>query len=60
MMWQGLKDVFKRFGQVSRADVFADGVGSVTYDSPNDAREAVNGMNGYLLEGLQLRVRQEG
>jgi hypothetical protein len=21
MMWQGLKDVFKRFGQVSRADV---------------------------------------
>jgi RNA recognition motif-containing protein len=21
MMWQGLKDLFKRFGQVSRADV---------------------------------------
>lgn len=36
-------DVFKRFGQVARADVFADGVGSVTFDSPNDAREAVNG-----------------
>ena len=39
--------------------VFADGVGSVTYDSPNDARAAANGMNGYMVEGLQLRVRQE-
>jgi RNA recognition motif-containing protein len=39
--------------------VFADGVGSVTFDSPNDARTAVNGMNGFVLEGLQLRVRQE-
>ena len=41
-------DVFKRFGQVARADVFADGVGSVTFDSPNDAREAVNGA--YVLD----------
>ena len=122
MMWQGLKDLFKNFGQVSRADVsdlgavplsstgsigpsnacariaaqvtlisclmawdrkgsptarscclrlliapcvwscvqvFADGVGSVTFDSPNDASTAVTRMNGFVLEGLQLRVRQE-
>jgi len=60
IMWQGLKDLFKRFGNVSRADVFADGMGSVTYDLPNDARAASDGMNGYVLEGLQLRVRVEG
>lgn len=40
--------------------VFADGVGSVTFDSPNDAQTAANRMNGYVVEGMQLRVRVEG
>ena len=56
IMWQGLKDMFVRFGAVKRADVYAGGVGQVTFESPNDARAAAAGLNGFVLEGQQLRV----
>eukprot|EP00960_Hanusia_phi_P042681 755655-Hanusia_phi.AAC.3 len=57
--WQTLKDLFKRFGNVVRADVYPDGQGTVVFDNPNDARNALTAMNGHLLEGNQIRIRLE-
>mmetsp|Transcript_30522 Transcript_30522/g.74904 ORF Transcript_30522/g.74904 Transcript_30522/m.74904 type:complete len:99 (-) Transcript_30522:64-360(-) len=53
--WPPLKDFFKQFGFVTRADVGPDGVGSVTYESPDGAIKAL-GASGQMVADAPVRV----
>ncbi|RVX75294.1 hypothetical protein B0A52_00647 [Exophiala mesophila] len=64
--WQDLKDLFRgaaQEGGVIRADVHMDptgrpkGTGIVAYESPNDARNAIQQFNGFDWHGRALEVR---
>ncbi|RMZ82706.1 hypothetical protein DV738_g1462, partial [Chaetothyriales sp. CBS 135597] len=66
--WQDLKDLFRQAaqeGSVIRADVHVDqtgrpkGTGIVAFESPNDARNAIQQFNGYDWQGRQLEVRED-
>ena len=59
----GLRSAFEPFGEVREAKVITDrdtgrsrGFGFVTYTNPDDAREALESMNGAMLDGRTLRV----
>lgn len=58
-----LHEAFKRFGLIREAKVITDrhtgrskGFGFVSYESSNDAQEAVDEMNGVELEGRAINV----
>ncbi|KFY48172.1 hypothetical protein V495_01544, partial [Pseudogymnoascus sp. VKM F-4514 (FW-929)] len=66
--WQDLKDLFRqaaREGAVIRADVHIGpdgrpkGSGIVAFESPNDARNAIQQFNGYDWQGRPLEVRED-
>ncbi|KIW69019.1 hypothetical protein PV04_04923 [Phialophora macrospora] len=66
--WQDLKDLFRQASQegtVIRADVHVDptgrpkGTGIVAFESPNDARNAIQQFNGYDWHGRALEVRED-
>ncbi|KAJ4545630.1 g-strand binding protein [Exophiala dermatitidis] len=66
--WQDLKDLFRQAateGGVIRADVHVDatgrpkGTGIVAFESPNDARNAIQQFNGYDWHGRALEVRED-
>jgi len=66
--WQDLKDLFRqaaRTGAVVRADVQAGpdgrpkGSGIVVFESPDDARNAIQQFNGYEWQGRLLEVRED-
>ncbi|KIW89413.1 uncharacterized protein Z519_10267 [Cladophialophora bantiana CBS 173.52] len=66
--WQDLKDLFRQAAQegtVIRADVHVDpsgrpkGTGIVAFESPNDARNAIQQFNGYDWHGRALEVRED-
>ncbi|ETN46635.1 uncharacterized protein HMPREF1541_00821 [Cyphellophora europaea CBS 101466] len=66
--WQDLKDLFRQAAQeggVIRADVHMDqtgrpkGTGIVAFESPNDARNAIQQFNGYDWQGRALEVRED-
>ncbi|CAK47988.1 uncharacterized protein An06g01440 [Aspergillus niger] len=66
--WQDLKDLFRQAAQqgaVIRADVHTDatgrpkGSGIVAFESPEDARNAIQQFNGYDWQGRQLEVRED-
>ncbi|KAK5952925.1 g-strand binding protein [Knufia fluminis] len=66
--WQDLKDLFRgaaQEGSVIRADVHVDatgrpkGTGIVAFESPNDARNAIQQFNGYDWQGRALEVRED-
>ncbi|OZJ02601.1 hypothetical protein BZG36_03640, partial [Bifiguratus adelaidae] len=63
--WQDLKDIFRRAGAVIRADVKVDavtgrsrGVGTVIFETTDDARRAISMYDRYDLEGCILEVRE--
>ncbi|NP_001280087.1 cold-inducible RNA-binding protein B-like [Callorhinchus milii] len=60
---QSLEEVFSEYGQVSEVRIIRDrdtgtsrGFGFVTFESPDDAQDALTSMNGRSLEGRQIRV----
>jgi hypothetical protein len=61
--WQDLKDLFRRYGTPSRADVFlapdgrSRGVGMVTMRTRGEAENCVNDLNGYEWYGRKIGVR---
>ena len=61
--WQDLKDMFKPFGQVERADVFetstgrSRGIGTVYFARYEDADAAIQKLNGFEWEGRVIEVR---
>ncbi|RFU72280.1 rnp domain [Trichoderma arundinaceum] len=66
--WQDLKDLFRqaaRIGGVMRADVHQGpdgrpkGSGIVVFESPEDARSAIQQFNGYDWQGRMLEVRED-
>ncbi|KAI9038193.1 RNP domain protein [Aspergillus affinis] len=66
--WQDLKDLFRQAAQqgaVIRADVHTDpsgrpkGSGIVAFESPEDARNAIQHFNGYDWQGRALEVRED-
>ncbi|KND93329.1 putative RNA-binding protein [Tolypocladium ophioglossoides CBS 100239] len=66
--WQDLKDLFRqaaRIGGVIRADVHIGpdgrpkGSGIVVFESPDDARNAIQQFNGYDWQGRMLEVRED-
>lgn len=66
--WQDLKDLFRQAavtGTVIRADVHLTpdgrpkGSGIVAFDTPDDARNAINQFNGYDWQGRTLEVRED-
>ncbi len=60
-----LKDAFMQYGNVVSAKIITDrdtgnskGFGFVEMGSEDEARAAINGMNGVELDGRQLRVNE--
>ena len=60
-----LKEIFSSFGEISEAVVIADrfsrrskGFGFVTFANAEDAKKAIEGMNGKDFEGRELRVSE--
>jgi len=64
---QSLEDVFTKYGQISEVVVIKDretqrsrGFGFVTFENPDEAKDAMEAMNGKSLDGRQIRVDQAG
>jgi len=64
---QSLEDVFSKYGQISEVVVIKDretqrsrGFGFVTFENPDEAKDAMMAMNGKSLDGRQIRVDQAG
>ncbi|XP_077332166.1 cold-inducible RNA-binding protein B-like isoform X5 [Lithobates pipiens] len=64
---QSLEHVFCKYGQVSEVVVVKDretkrsrGFGFVTFENPDDAKDAMQAMNGMSVDGRQIRVDQAG
>ncbi|KAH8552576.1 hypothetical protein BGW37DRAFT_489478 [Umbelopsis sp. PMI_123] len=63
--WQDLKDMFKKAGEVIRADVAigfdnrSKGHGTVLFASVEDARQAVEMFHNYMWQGRILEVRED-
>ncbi|XP_068090094.1 cold-inducible RNA-binding protein B isoform X1 [Hyperolius riggenbachi] len=62
-----LEQVFGKYGQISEVVVVKDretkrsrGFGFVTFESPEDAKDAMQAMNGKSVDGRQIRVDQAG
>jgi hypothetical protein len=61
--WQDLKDLFRRYGTPSRADVFlapdgrSRGVGMVSMRTRREAENCVNDLNGYEWFGRKIGVK---
>jgi RNA recognition motif-containing protein len=61
--WQGLKDMFRAAGNVTRSDVAMDnsqrskGWGTVTFDNSSEAANAIQMFNGSELEGREIVTR---
>ncbi|XP_072356692.1 uncharacterized protein [Scyliorhinus torazame] len=60
---QGLEDVFSKYGQIAEVRVIKDkdtmtsrGFGFITFENPDDAKDALQAMNGKSLDGRQIRV----
>ncbi|XP_056373204.1 cold-inducible RNA-binding protein B-like isoform X1 [Hyla sarda] len=64
---QNLEEVFGKYGQLSEVVVVKDretqrsrGFGFVTFENPEDAKDAKEAMNGKSVDGRQIRVDQAG
>ncbi|CEL97671.1 unnamed protein product [Vitrella brassicaformis CCMP3155] len=61
--WQDLKDLFRQYGEVVRADVLtgpdgrSKGVGVVLYTSEEEAQAAIENLNDQEFQGRQIGVR---
>ncbi|TNY23469.1 hypothetical protein DMC30DRAFT_414157 [Rhodotorula diobovata] len=63
--WQDLKDLFRAAGSIIRADVKMapdgshTGTGTVIYETPQDAQNAIAMYNGFEFQGSVLEVRED-
>ncbi|KAM3914639.1 cold-inducible RNA-binding protein B-like isoform 2-T2 [Leptodactylus fuscus] len=64
---RSLEQVFSKYGNISDVVVVKDretqrsrGFGFVTFECPNDAKDAIEAMNGKSVDGRQIRVDQAG
>lgn len=63
--WQDLKDLFKQLGHVVNAEVVTSpdgksrGYGTVEYTNPQDAQTAIQKLNGQLINGRLIYVRED-
>nr|XP_033810454.1 cold-inducible RNA-binding protein-like isoform X2 [Geotrypetes seraphini] len=64
---RNLEDAFCKYGQIAEVVVVKDretqrsrGFGFVTYENPEDAKDAMMAMNGKTVDGRQIRVDQAG
>ncbi|BGP15831.1 hypothetical protein JCM10213_005685 [Rhodosporidiobolus nylandii] len=63
--WQDLKDLFRAAGSIIRADVKIgpdgshSGTGTVVYETPADAQNAIAMYNGFEFQGSVLEVRED-
>ncbi|GAA5970887.1 hypothetical protein JCM11641_004494 [Rhodosporidiobolus odoratus] len=63
--WQDLKDLFRAAGSIIRADVKINpdgspsGTGTVVYETPTDAQNAIAMYNGFEFQGAVLEVRED-
>ncbi|XP_007896441.2 cold-inducible RNA-binding protein B-like [Callorhinchus milii] len=62
---QSLEEVFSEYGQISEVRVIKDrdtqhsrGFGFITFENPDDAKDALLAMNGKSIDGRQIRVDQ--
>lgn len=56
--WRDIKDHFKAFGEVKRADVFKKGgMGTVRFAKVEDANAAIESLNGSDFQGSTIEVR---
>ncbi|GCC16720.1 RNA-binding protein 3-like [Chiloscyllium punctatum] len=60
---QSLEEVFSKYGQIAEVKVIKDrdtmasrGFGFITFENPDDARDALQAMNGKSIDGRQIRV----
>lgn len=65
MQWQDLKDIFRVAGEVVRSDISVDnygkskGFGQVVMSSTEDAKNAIELLNGKDVEGRTIEVRED-
>ncbi|KAJ3599485.1 hypothetical protein NHX12_033446 [Muraenolepis orangiensis] len=64
---EGLKESFSKYGHIVKADVVRDretqksrGFGFVTFENPDDAKEALAAMDGKSVDGKPIRVDHAG
>ncbi|KAG0197588.1 hypothetical protein BGX28_008968 [Mortierella sp. GBA30] len=63
--WKDMKDLFRRAGPVTRADVFqtndmrSKGSGTVIFDRTMDVSRAISMFNGYEWHGRRIEVRED-
>ncbi|KAK9712714.1 hypothetical protein K7432_006949 [Basidiobolus ranarum] len=63
--WQDLKDLFRQFGTVTRADIMlspngtSQGCGTVVFAQPEDAQAALVQLNGFQWYGRFIEVRED-
>jgi RNA recognition motif-containing protein len=60
-----LKEAFSSYGEITEATVISDrysgrskGFGFVTFANDEDAKKAIDGMNGKELEGREIKVNE--
>ncbi|KAJ8270077.1 hypothetical protein GJAV_G00110070 [Gymnothorax javanicus] len=64
---ESLELAFSKYGNISKIDVIRDrethrsrGFGFVTFENPDDAKDALEGMNGKTVDGRAIRVDEAG
>ncbi|KAG9343379.1 hypothetical protein JZ751_014360 [Albula glossodonta] len=64
---ESLEEAFAKYGNISKIDVIRDretnrsrGFGFVTFENPEDAKDALEGMNGKSVDGRMIRVDEAG
>ncbi|KAJ8274073.1 hypothetical protein COCON_G00086980 [Conger conger] len=64
---ESLELAFSKYGNISKIDVIRDrethrsrGFGFVTFENPDDAKDALEGMNGKTVDGRTIRVDEAG
>nr|AAH57481.1 Cirbp protein [Danio rerio] len=64
---QSLEEAFSKYGTIAKVDVIRDretdrsrGFGFVTFENPEDAKDAMAAMNGKQVDGRMIRVDEAG
>ncbi|XP_048845742.1 cold-inducible RNA-binding protein B-like isoform X1 [Brienomyrus brachyistius] len=64
---ESLEEAFSKYGTITKIDVIRDretqrsrGFGFVTFENPEDAKDAMEGMNGKSVDGRTIRVDEAG